>query len=305
MTILSGRVIMVTGGGRGIGRECALIAAQLGAKVLVNDLGGSISGDGAEKSNPAQLVVDEIVAAGGTAVANNESVTEIAAVRRMVEQARDELGGLHAVINPAGILRDKIFHKMDEADWDSVIHVHMRGSFNVARCTIEHFREQRDGNYVYFSSTSGLIGNAGQANYGAAKMGIAGLSRILAMEGQSRGIRSNVIAPFAWTRMLDGVKPADDEMAARLERMKNTMRSDQVARFALALCAPGAEASGQIFGVRGDEIMLFSQPRPIRSVSRVGGWEVKDILDHGLGALAPSYVDLGAPSAVFPYDPIG
>jgi len=305
MAVLDGKVVMVTGGGRGIGRECALLAARHGAKVLVNDLGGGMSGgDGGEES-PAELVAAEIRAAGGVAAVNADSVADMAGVKRMIEQARDELGGLHAVVNPAGILRDAIFHKMTEAEWDDVIAVHLRGSFNVVRATIEHFREQREGSYVLFGSTSGLIGSPGQANYAAAKMGIAGLSRIIAIEGQSRNIRSNVVAPFAWTRMMDSVKPQDEAQAARLERMKNTMRSDQVAQFAMALCAPNLQVSGQIFAVRGDEVLLFSQPRPIRSISRIGGWDVGSLLEFGLPSLAPSLVDLGVAATVFPYDPIG
>ncbi|MDB5444574.1 MAG: 3-hydroxyacyl-CoA dehydrogenase, partial [Phenylobacterium sp.] len=183
MGVLDGKVVLVTGGGNGIGRDCALIAAQEGAKVLVNDLGGSLKGEDEGSAGPAEAVAQEIRAAGGEAASNSESVTNYKAVQGMVEQAMDTFGGLHAVINPAGILRDTMFHKMSEEDWDRVIDVHMRGSFNVCRATIEHFRNQNDGAYMLYTSTSGLFGNVGQANYGAAKMGIAGLSRIIAMEG--------------------------------------------------------------------------------------------------------------------------
>ena len=304
MPILDGQTVLVTGAGRGIGRECALLAARLGARVLVNDLGGSMGGEGGS-DGPARQVVEEIRAAGGIAVANTDSVSDFAGVKRMVEQAREELGGLHSVINPAGILRDVILHKMSEPDWDDVLAVHLRGSFNVVRHTIELFREQRQGNYVLFGSTSGLIGSPGQANYAAAKMGIAGLSRIIAIEGRSRNIRSNVLAPFAWTRMLDSVQAQDEQQARRLERMRATMRADQPATFSVALCVPGVDISGQIFAVRGDELLLFSQPRPVRSVSRFGGWDVEALLEHGLPALKPALTDLGVASSVFPYDPIG
>jgi NAD(P)-dependent dehydrogenase (short-subunit alcohol dehydrogenase family) len=305
MAILEGKTILVTGGGRGIGRECALAAAKYGAKVLVNDLGGGMASTEDGSIGPAEEVVNEIRAAGGTAAANGGNVAKIEDVAQMVEQAKDELGGLHGVINPAGILRDLTLHKMTEADWDSVLAVHLRGSFNIVKTTIEHFREQREGSYVLFGSTAGLIGNVAQANYAAAKMGIVGLSRVVAIEGQSRNIRSNVLAPFAWTRMMDSVVPQNDEQAARLDRMKKTMRADQVAEFAVALCAPGADISGQIYAVRGDEILLFSQPRPIRSVSRIGGWDVNSILEAGLPSLKPSNIKLCVPAAVFPYDPIG
>ena len=188
MGVLEGKVVLVTGGGNGIGRECALIAAREGAKVVVNDLGGSLSGGDEGSTGPAEAVANEIIAAGGRAVFNTESVTSLKAVEGMVQQALDTFGGLHGVINPAGIMRDGMFHKMTEENWDAVINVHLRGTYNVCRATIEHFRNQEDGAYVLFTSTSGIIGNIGQTNYGAAKMGIAGLSRIIAMEGAAKNI---------------------------------------------------------------------------------------------------------------------
>ncbi len=304
MGMLDGKVCLVTGAGRGIGRECALLAAQHGAKVVVNDLGGSISGEDGGSPSPAQEVVDEIQGSGGEAVVNSESVTDFASVKRMVEQALDTFGGLHSVINPAGILRDGMLHKMTPEDWQAVIDVHLQGAFNVTRATIELFREQREGSYVLFGSTAALIGNAGQANYAAAKMGVAGLSRVLAMEGASRDVRSNLLVPFAWTRMLDSVKPQDDAMAARLERMKNTMRADQVAQMAVTLCIPEADVSGQIFIVRGNEVILFNQPRPVRSMSDATGWTPEKLISHGFPAMRTSFTDLGPPSTVFPYDPV-
>ena len=184
MGVLDGKVILITGGGNGIGKECALLAAKEGAKVLVNDLGGALTdaGDASGDAGLAEQVAQEIRAAGGEAASNSESVTDMTAVQGMVEQAKDTFGGLHGIINPAGILRDGMFHKMSEDDWRSVIDVHLHGSFNVTRAAIEHFREQEEGSFVLFTSTSGLIGNIGQANYAAAKMGIAGLSRIIAMD---------------------------------------------------------------------------------------------------------------------------
>ena len=279
MGVLSGKVVLVTGGGNGIGRECALIAAREGAKVVVNDLGSSLSGADEGSAGPAETVAREIRAAGGEAVSNSESVTSYAAVQGMVEQALDAFGGLHAVINPAGILRDGMFHKMSEADWDAVIAVHLRGSFNVCRATIEHFREQQDGAYVLFTSTSGLLGNIGQTNYGAAKMGIAGLSRIIGMEGASRNVRSNVIAPVAWTRMTQSVPVKDEAAAERRKKMAESIRADQPAILSVALCADAAKhVSGQIFGARGDDILLYSQPRPIATLNRAEGWSPTSIL---------------------------
>ena len=304
MGLLDGKVVIVTGGGRGIGRECALLAAQAGAKVLVNDLGAGVGGADEGSAGPAEETARDIRAAGGEAISNSESVSSMASVKGMVEQAMDTFGGLHAVINPAGILRDGMFHKMADADWDAVIEVHLRGAYNVTRATIEHFRNQGDGAYVLFTSTSGLIGNIGQANYAAAKLGVMGLSRIIAMEGAAKNVRSNIIAPFAWTRMIASIPIKDEASAARVERMKNGMRADQVAQLAIALCAPQAETNGQIFGVRGNEVVLFDQPRPVRSVARIEGWTPETLLEQALPSMKASYFDLGASASVFPYEPI-
>ena len=305
MGVLEGKVVLVTGGAGGIGRECALLAAREGAKVVVNDLGGSVSGGDTGDAGPAQQTANEIKAAGGEAVANSESVTSMASVKGMFEQARDTFGGLHAVINPAGILRDGMFHKMPDADWDAVLEVHLRGAYNVTRATVEHFREQQEGSYVHFTSTSGLIGNIGQANYAAAKLGVMGLSRIVAMEGALKNVRSNIIAPFAWTRMIATIPVKDEASAKRVERMKNAMRADQVAQLAVALASPESkDVTGQIFGVRGNEVVLFSQPRPVKSLAKIEGWDPRSLLDQCLPAMKNDFTDLGATSAVFPYDPV-
>jgi NAD(P)-dependent dehydrogenase (short-subunit alcohol dehydrogenase family) len=260
---------------------------------LVNDLGGGLKGGDEGDAGPAEAVAREIRAAGGEAVSNSESVTSMKSVQGMVEQARDTFGGLHAVINPAGILRDVMFHKMSEDDWDRVIDVHMRGSFNVARATIELFREQNDGAYMFFTSTSGLFGNVGQANYGAAKMGIAGLSRIIAMEGARNNVRSNCLAPVAWTRMTQSVPVKDEAAAARRAVMAETIRADQPARFSVAMVAPAAaHVSGQIFGASGENIILYSQPRPVETVTKEEGWTVQSILDEAVPKMAPKFFDL-------------
>lgn len=305
MGVLEGKVVLVTGAAGGIGKECALLAAREGAKVVVNDLGGSVGGGDEGDAGPAQQTANEINAAGGQAVANSESVTSMASVQGMIQQAMDTFGGLHAIINPAGILRDGMFHKMSDEDWDKVIEVHLRGAYNVSRASVEHFRNQQEGSYVHFTSTSGLIGNIGQANYAAAKLGVMGLSRILAMEGAIKNVRSNIIAPFAWTRMIATIPVKDEASALRVDRMKNAMRADQVAQLAVALASPEAkDVSGQIFAVRGNEVILFDQPRPIRNMANLDGWTPRSLLDVALPAMKNSFFDAGASASVFPYDPI-
>jgi NAD(P)-dependent dehydrogenase (short-subunit alcohol dehydrogenase family) len=305
MGVLEGRVVLVTGGGNGIGKETALLLGKHGAKVLVNDLGGGLKGADPGSAGPAEAVAQQIRAAGGEAASNSESVSDFAAVQRMIEQAKDTFGGLHAIVNPAGILRDGMFHKMTEQDWDAVISVHLKGSFNVTRASIELFREQEDGAYVLFTSTAGLIGNIGQANYASAKMGIVGLSRIIAMENAKKGVRSNIISPFAWTRMFESIPIKDEAQARRVERVRNAMRSDQVAQLAVALCADRAKhVTGQIFCVRGNEIILFDQPRPIRSMVDTAGWNPETILDTALPAMQGDFFGLEGSPEVFGYDPI-
>ncbi|MBX3479366.1 MAG: SDR family oxidoreductase [Caulobacter sp.] len=305
MGVLSGKVVIVTGAAGGIGKECALLAAREGAKVVVNDLGGGVGGGDEGSAGPAEQTAREIRDAGGEAVANSDSVTSMNAVKAMVEQAKDEFGGLHAIINPAGILRDKMFHKMSDEDWDKVIEVHLRGAYNVSRAAVELFRDQQEGSFVHFTSTSGLIGNIGQANYAAAKLGVMGLSRILAMEGVLKNVRSNIIAPFAWTRMIATIPVKDEASAQRVDRMKNAMRADQVAQLAVALASPEArDVTGQIFAVRGNEVILFDQPRPIRNMANLEGWTPRSLLDVALPAMKNSFFDAGASASVFPYDPI-
>jgi NAD(P)-dependent dehydrogenase (short-subunit alcohol dehydrogenase family) len=301
MGIMEGKVVLVTGGGRGIGRECALLAAKEGAKVVVGDYGGSAAG-GTGDAGPAEQVAKEIRDAGGEAVSNAGSVTDKKAVEQMVTQALDTFGGLHSVINPAGFLRDVMLHKMEDKDWHDVVEVHLHGSYNVARTTVEHFRNQGEGSYVFFASTVGLIGNIGQANYAAGKMGIVGLSRSLAIEGAIKNVRSNVIAPYAFTRLIGTIKPKDEVQAAKLAKMEATMRSDQVATLAIAL-AVDPKTSGQIFIARGNEYTLLSQPRPIRQIADSAGWTPERLIEQGLAAMQSSYYP-PQHTDLFPYDPI-
>ena len=301
--MLHEKVAVVTGAGRGIGRAIARLMAAEGAKVVVNDLGGSESGEGADRS-PAQQVVDEIRDTGGEAVASFESVSELASAGRIVEQALDEFGQLDCVVNNAGILRDVIFHKMTEEDWDAVIAVHLKGSFNVSRAAATHFRKQVSGAFVHMTSTSGLIGNFGQANYAAAKLGIVGLSKSIALDMSRFQVRSNCISPFAWSRLIGTIPTADPEQEARVAKIKE-MTPDHIAPLAAYLCSDAAEGvSGQIFAVRKNEIYLMSQSRPIRSVHRGEGWTPATIADHGMPALRASFFSLDRSADVFSWDAI-
>ena len=204
MGIMDGKVALVTGGGRGIGRSVSMNLAAAGAKVVVNDVGGDLYG-GPTDETPADDVVAEIKAAGGEAVANQGSVAETDGAASMVQAAIDSYGQIDAVVNVAGILRDAYFHKMTAEEWQAVIDVHLTGTFNVSRAAMDHFRPQKSGAFVHFTSTSGLVGNAGQANYAAAKLGIVALSRVIAMEGARANVRSNCVSPFAWTRMIEAI----------------------------------------------------------------------------------------------------
>jgi NAD(P)-dependent dehydrogenase (short-subunit alcohol dehydrogenase family) len=300
---LKGKVVIVTGAGRGIGREIALLSAAEGAKVVVNDLGGTAEGDGGDAS-PANEVVREICARGGEAVANSDSVAEPQGAAAIVKTAIDAFGRIDSVINNAGILRDRIFHKMPVTDFEIVIKVHLLGSFYVARAAANHFREQQSGTMVHFTSTSGLIGNYGQANYAAAKMGILGLSKSIALDMQRFGVRSNCIAPFAWSRLIGSIPTETEAERQRVERMK-TMGPEKIAPLVCYLASDLSQGvNGQIFAVRRNEIFLMSQPRPVRGMARPEGWTVQSIAEHAMPAMKPSMQPLERTADVFSWDPV-
>ena len=301
--LLDGKVILVTGAGRGIGRDISLLAARHGARVVVNDLGGTEKGEGKDQT-PAMQVVAEIKDIGSDAVANYDSVADFQAAERMVRQAVDSFGRLDGVVNNAGILRDVIFHKMTEDDWDAVIDVHLKGSFNVSRAAATLFREQGSGACVHMTSTSGLVGNFGQANYAAAKLGIAGLSKSIALDMQRFGVRSNCISPFAWSRMIGTIPIADDKQAARVEKIKQ-MTPAKIAPVAVFLLSDEAkDVTGQIFAVRNNEIFLMSQSRPLRSVQRSDGWTPESVADHAMPAMKAHFYPLERSQDVFNWDPV-
>jgi NAD(P)-dependent dehydrogenase (short-subunit alcohol dehydrogenase family) len=296
-------VVLVTGAGGGIGRAIALGMAASGAKVVVNDVGASLTGD-ATGLNPGQQVVEEIRAAGGEAVHNGDSVADAAGAERMVNLAVERFGRIDCVVNNAGILRDRIFHKMSVDDFDSVIKVHLYGSFNTSKAAALHFKEQGSGSFVHMTSTSGLVGNFGQANYAAAKLGVMALSKSIALDMQKFNVRSNCIAPFAWSRMTSSIPAETPEEKARVERLKQ-MTPDKIAPLAIHLASDsGAGVSGQVFAVRNNEIFLMSQSRPVRSVHRSEGWTVETVASHAMPSLRASFYPLDRSGDVFCWDPV-
>jgi NAD(P)-dependent dehydrogenase (short-subunit alcohol dehydrogenase family) len=301
--MLEGRVAIVTGAGGGIGREMALALAGAGAKVVVNDIGASLAGEGADQG-PAERVAGEIRGRGGAAAANTDSVSTWASANRIVQAALDAFGRIDIVVNNAGILRDRLFHKMTVEDWEAVIQVHLMGTFYVSRAAATHFREQERGAYVHMTSTSGLIGNVGQANYAAAKLGIAALSKSIALDMRRFNVRSNCISPFAWSRMIASIPAETPEAKARVAKLQR-MEAGKIAPMAVFLASDAArDVTGQIFAVRANEIFVMSQSRPVRSVHRAEGWTSATIAEQALPALRPSFAPLDVSADVFSWDPI-
>lgn len=302
--MLAGKVAIVTGAGGGIGREIALAMALAGARVVVNDIGASLTGEGPTSASPGEQTVAIIHQRGGEACANIDSVAGWDSAQRIVAQALDAFGRIDIVVNNAGILRDQIFHKMSPEEWLSVIGVHLNGSFFVSRAAAEHFRRQGSGAYVHMTSTSGLIGNFGQANYSSAKLGVAALSKSIALDMQRFGVRSNCIAPFAWSRMTSSIPSNTEVEKARVARLQQ-MTPDKNAPLAVFLASDAAhDVTGQIFAARHNELFLFSQPRPIRSTHRGEGWTPETIAETALPALRSHFLPLERSGDVFSWDPV-
>jgi len=301
--MMKDKVVVVTGSGGGIGREIALLMAAEGAKVVVNDIGSSVSGEGKD-TGPAQKVADEIRAKGGQAVANSDSVATWLSANAIIKTAIDKFGRIDCVVNNAGILRDRMFFKMNPEEWQAVIDVHLNGAFFVSRAAATYFKEQESGAYVHMTSTTGLIGNIGQANYGAAKLGITSLSKIIAMDMARYNVRSNCISPFAWSRMVGSIPTDTPEAKARVDKLK-TMEASKIAPMAVFLSSDAAkDVTAQIFGVRANEIFLMSQPRPLRSVHRDGGWTPQSIAEHAIPAMKAGFYRLDRSQDVFSWDPV-
>ena len=293
MGALDGRVAIITGAGRGLGREHALLFASEGAKVVVNDLGGDIHGEGEDRA-PAQQVVDEIQAAGGEAVANTDSVADWDGAERLVRTAVDTFGDLHVLVNNAGILRDRVLVNMTEQEWDSVIHVHLKGHFCPTRHAAAYWREQtKAGNEVkasiiHTSSTSGLLGNPGQTNYGAAKSGIATFSQICAMELQRYGVRSNAIAPAARTRLTEQTPGLSEVVKEPEDESKfDVWDAANVSPFVAYLATEGCTFNGEAFLVQGGVVQRFQPWTLTEKIDKGDRWTVAELAEQAAALVPP------------------
>ncbi len=300
--ILQGKTAIVTGAGRGIGRAIAHLMAKEGAKVVVVDIGAALDGSGGD-AGPAQTVADEIRSSGGEAMASTLSITDPANADKIVADAIGAFGQVDILVNNAGILRDRMFHKMSHSDWSDVIAVHLTGSFNMSRACAAHFRERQTGSIVHMTSTSALVGSYGQANYMAAKFGMVGLSRGIAMDMARFNVRSNCVAPFAWSRMIESIPAESETQKAEIERTK-PLTPEKIAPLVVYLSSDLASGvSGQIFGVRRNEIYLFNQPRPVATLKKPEGFTPSGIAEQMKGE-AGKLTPLEGTAEFFDWDPV-
>lgn len=302
MGTLDGRVAIITGAGRGIGREHALYCASQGAKVVVNDLGGDIHGEGDDRA-PAQQVVDEIKTMGGEAVANTDSVADFEGAKRLVDLAVETFGDLHILVNNAGILRDSMLVNMTEADWDAVIAVHLKGHFCPTRHAAGYWREQAkadrkaDRSIIHTSSTSGVLGNVGQTNYGAAKAGIATFSAICAMELGNYGVRSNAITPMARTRLTEATPGLSDLVKVPEDSSEfDAWAPENISPMIAYLGAQACPFTGETFLVQGDMVARFQSYFVAEKITNnKERWTVERLIEEG-PKLAPQGERRGGPA---------
>lgn len=294
MGLLDGKVAIVTGSGRGIGRGVAHLLASEGAKIVVNDLGASLDGEGVD-TGPAATVVNEIVAAGGEAIANTDSVTDFEAAEAMVKQAVDTWGKLDILVNVAGILRDRMIFNMSEEEWDAVIAVHLKGTFNMSRWAASHFRERREGGRIISMSSNSAFGAPGQPNYAAAKAGIVGLTLTMAASLSRYGVTANAILPSGSTRMIDSI-PRAVEAVAHTGKLPSELAvgtdrdPDNVAPIVGFLASDAAaHVTGHIFGSFGYNMAFMSQPKIIRTIRAEERWTVEQLADIVPKAFGPEF----------------
>jgi NAD(P)-dependent dehydrogenase (short-subunit alcohol dehydrogenase family) len=278
----------------------ALGCAAAGAKVVVNDIGTSLKGVGND-TQPATAVVAEIAASGGEAVANYDSVADFETAAKIVQSAIDAFGRIDGVINNAGFLRDAFFHKMTEADWDDVVRVMLKGTFNVSRHAAELFRRQGSGAFVHMTSNAGLVGNTGQANYVA---GIVGFSKAIALDMKRFGVRSNCIAPMGWTRMLEEI-PVTDAATEKFVEQRKLVTPDKNVPLAVYLLSDEArDVNAEVFVTRMNEIILMSQSRLAKSMHNSAGWTPETVASHAIPALKSAFTGMQTITDVFPWDPV-
>ena len=279
--LLKGKVAIVTGSGRGIGRGVAKLMASEGAKVVVVDPGVNVDGSGSSKAQ-ADEVVAEIASAGGTAIPCYESVASMEGGEKIIQTALDTFGGLDIVVTCAGILRDRMVFNMTEQEWDDVIAVHLKGTFSVVKHASIQFRQQRSGRVITFSSGSGLMGNSGQANYGAAKDGIAGFTRVVARDMGRYGVTVNSISPSADTRMIQDIPDEAQQLrAARGLGIISSLRgtADDIAPFVVWLASDqAAHVNGHIFRLAEGLVSLLNEPEPVKTIQKKGRWTVEELI---------------------------
>lgn len=302
-SMMEGKVAVVTGGGNGIGRAIAVMMAAQGARVVINDIGVSLTGEGGSAS-PAEETRRLIRDAGGEAAISTDSVADPASAAKIIQCALDNFGRVDAVVSNAGILRDAIFHKMTAEDWTSVINVHLNGSFFVASAAAQEFRKQESGAFVFMVSASGLIGAVGQANYAAAKLGMTALSKSIALDMKRFNVRSNCISPVAWSRMVSSIPTETPEQKARVEKMMQ-ITPEKNAPLAVYLASDrAAHVNGQVFGVRKNEIYLYNQTSLARVIADGAGWTPESIADRAMPSLVGGFQTPMTAAGAFPWEPL-